>query len=301
MGGVRRIRLQEKRRHHEGGDQQCPRWQTRVHSAQLHCTCFGLQVGRSGRYEDRRVLGEAKPIEVKFDCCPCEFATGSFGWMASRKQEVKMGDKVLMLQVDMNCILDKSKDANKKETDTVIDEIDPQTALSKTHFDTIGVASGKKNDLTKIRGVGPWIEGRLNKIGICTFKQIASMTIDIEHDVEVAIKYFEGRVIRDEWTYQAQAMVKGDWEKLNPLFPRSGKGHYITIDGVEYERKLIDLADHAVKDGVIEFWEAQALWWSATDDQQVTATEKKTLEYIMKTKNLDDEAKTYLEQRIATI
>merc|ERR1711953_454350 len=115
------------------------------------------------------------------------------------------------------------------------------------------------------------------------------MTIDIQHDVNVAIKYPEGRVIRDEWTYQAQSMVKGDWEKVNPLFPRSGKGVCVRIDGVDYERRLIDLANHAMNDGVIESWEAQALWWAATDrdDQEVTATEKKTLEYILKTKTLD--------------
>merc|ERR1711971_273394 len=93
-------------------------------------------------------------------------------------------------------------------------------------------------------------------------------------DVNMAIKDVEGRVIRDAWTCQAQSMVKGDWDKLNPLFPRSGKGTYVKIDGVNYERKLIDFANHAMNDGVIEFWEAQALWWAATDDQHVTPTEK---------------------------
>jgi len=246
-------------------------------------------------------LKKATLIKVTFECCPCEFSTGSFGWRAYRKQAVKVGEKELILQVHMNCPLDKSKEANLKEIDTALAEIDSNKALSKTHFDAIGEASVKKCDLTRIRGIGPWTEARLNKIGINTFKQIANMTIDIQHDVNVAIKYPEGRVIRDEWTDQAQSMVKGDWEKLNPLFPRSGKDDYIKIDGVDYERKLIDLANHAMNDGVIVFWEAQALWWAAADDQQVTATEKRTLEYILKHNHLDDEAKTYLEQRLATL
>lgn len=265
------------------------------------CTAYvlGSKAADQGGMKTEDFLKKATPITVKFECGATEFSTGSFGWMAHRKQEVKVGDKTLTLHVNLNCPLDKSKDAHQKEVDTVVADI-PKTALATKSMGTIGTAA-KQDDLTKIRGIGPWIEGRLNKIGISTFKQIANMTIDIQHEVNVAIKLFEGRVIHDDWVHQAQAMVKGDWEKLNPLFPRSGKDTYIKIDGVDYERKLIDLAEHAMADGVIEFWEAQALWWSATDGQQVTATEKKTLEYIMKTKKLDDEAETYLKQRIAKV
>lgn len=67
----------------------------------------------------------------------------------------------------------------------------------KQHFVVIGVAQAKeKDDLTKIRGIGPWIEKRLSRIKIFTFRQIAKMTPEIEDAVNIAIKYFRSRATR---------------------------------------------------------------------------------------------------------
>ncbi|MEL7001121.1 MAG: hypothetical protein AAFN93_00140 [Bacteroidota bacterium] len=60
-----------------------------------------------------------------------------------------------------------------------------------------------KDDLTKIKGVGPFIEKKLNGLGIYTFKQISGFTDDTIERVTEAIEFFPGRIQRDNWVSQA--------------------------------------------------------------------------------------------------
>ena len=72
-------------------------------------------------------------------------------------------------------------------------------------FKTLGVAKASdKDDLKKIKGIGPFIEEKLNALGIYTFLQISRMTAEIEEQVNVAIEFFRGRVRRDKWAQQAK-------------------------------------------------------------------------------------------------
>ena len=65
-----------------------------------------------------------------------------------------------------------------------------------------------KDDLQVIKGIGPFIEEKLNALGIYMFVQIARMTPELEEDVNVAIEFFPGRVKRDEWARQAKELSK---------------------------------------------------------------------------------------------
>ena len=79
----------------------------------------------------------------------------------------------------------------------------------KIDFATLGVASASdKNDLQTIKGIGPFIEEKLNALGIYTFEQVSKMTAKIEEEVNVAIEFFPGRVKRDEWAKQAKQLHK---------------------------------------------------------------------------------------------
>lgn len=60
-----------------------------------------------------------------------------------------------------------------------------------------------KDDLTRIKGVGPFIEKKLNGLGIYTFKQIGGFTDDTIERVTEAIEFFPGRIQRDNWVSQA--------------------------------------------------------------------------------------------------
>jgi predicted flap endonuclease-1-like 5' DNA nuclease len=76
-------------------------------------------------------------------------------------------------------------------------------------FATLGVATlDQKDDLQTIKGIGPFIEEKLNALGIYTFEQVGNMTPEIETQVNKAIEFFPGRVKRDEWAKQARELHK---------------------------------------------------------------------------------------------
>ena len=68
---------------------------------------------------------------------------------------------------------------------------------------------GKPDDLKKIKGVGPKLEGTLNGLGVYHFDQIAAWT-----DAEIAWVddrlQFKGRIERDGWIDQAKALASGE-------------------------------------------------------------------------------------------
>ncbi len=65
----------------------------------------------------------------------------------------------------------------------------------------------QRDNLKKIKGVGPAIEKTLNEIGIVNFQQIADMS---EYDIDrVAkrLKGFHSRIYREDWIGQARALL----------------------------------------------------------------------------------------------
>ena len=65
---------------------------------------------------------------------------------------------------------------------------------------------GEKDDLKKISGVGPVLEGKLNALGITTFAQVAAFSADDIAKVDDALN-FKGRIERDNWLEQAAAFA----------------------------------------------------------------------------------------------
>jgi peptide/nickel transport system ATP-binding protein len=66
----------------------------------------------------------------------------------------------------------------------------------------------KPDDLKKISGVGPKIEGILNDLGIYTYAQVASWKKAERDWVDARLK-FHGRIEREDWVKQAKALAKG--------------------------------------------------------------------------------------------
>lgn len=88
-------------------------------------------------------------------------------------------------------------------------EIEEEIEEPILNFDTIGIGTeDDKDDLKLISGVGPFIEKKLNNIGICTFDQISKWTEKDIEDVTEKIKFFPGRIARDNWVAQAKKLKK---------------------------------------------------------------------------------------------
>ena len=110
------------------------------------------------------------------------------------------------------------------ETTAIVDEAwkeeeaallaDPRLAkirarASEMNFDRIGLAApGVRDDLKLIKGIGPFIEKKLNALNIYTFQQISNFTSEDVDKVTEVIAFFPGRIERDEWVRQAADFVK---------------------------------------------------------------------------------------------
>jgi predicted flap endonuclease-1-like 5' DNA nuclease len=98
--------------------------------------------------------------------------------------------------------LDEMDEATRKKEEELLRISEKAKTID---FATIGVAtSDEKDDLQRIKGVGPFIEDKLNALGIYTFEQVGNMTSEIEEQVNIAIEFFPGRIKRDKWAKQAK-------------------------------------------------------------------------------------------------
>ncbi len=74
-------------------------------------------------------------------------------------------------------------------------------------FDSFGYADkSNKDDLTLIKGVGPYIELKLNEIGIYNYDQIRRLKESDIRIITTLIDFFPGRIERDDWVGQAQQL-----------------------------------------------------------------------------------------------
>lgn len=72
----------------------------------------------------------------------------------------------------------------------------------------IKVTAKDKDNLKLIKGVGPLIEKKMNKLGIYCFEQVSNLSrSDIELITE-AIEFFPGRILRDDWKGQAKKLTR---------------------------------------------------------------------------------------------
>ncbi len=79
----------------------------------------------------------------------------------------------------------------------------------KLNFASFGKAdASEKDDLKLISGIGPFIEEKLNGIGIFTFDQISKFTREDIETVTELIQFFPGRIERDNWKDQAEKLKK---------------------------------------------------------------------------------------------
>ena len=76
---------------------------------------------------------------------------------------------------------------------------------------------GVPDDLKLISGVGPVLEGRLNALGITQWSQVAKLSAEDIAKVEDSLS-FKGRVARDNWLQQAEALAKGGVEEYRRVF-----------------------------------------------------------------------------------
>ena len=97
-------------------------------------------------------------------------------------------------------------ETSQKKLEAKEDEFEKKKRLL---LNSIGkVSASEKDDLKQIRGIGPFIEKKLHQIGVYTIKQIASFKKEDITGATELIKYFPGRIERDEWVFQAKELMR---------------------------------------------------------------------------------------------
>ena len=82
--------------------------------------------------------------------------------------------------------------------------------------------AGGADDLKQIKGVGPKLEGMLNKMGIYHFDQVSSWRSKEVSWVDDHIEGFNGRVSRDGWVKQAKTLAKGGATEFSKRVQKGG-------------------------------------------------------------------------------
>ncbi len=74
----------------------------------------------------------------------------------------------------------------------------------------IAAAVGEPDNLRLIKGVGPKLNGLLNKLGVTRFDQIAAWKAEDIAEMDQYLETFSGRITRDLWIDQAKFLAKDD-------------------------------------------------------------------------------------------
>lgn len=104
------------------------------------------------------------------------------------------------------------EDVAEEYADDLIMDPDQRASLARQQLQSafgsrILVAdAADKDDLKKINGIGPFIEQKLNDIGIYKFSQISQFDEDLINQITDAIQFFPGRIKRDDWVGQANKL-----------------------------------------------------------------------------------------------
>jgi predicted flap endonuclease-1-like 5' DNA nuclease/predicted nucleic acid-binding Zn-ribbon protein len=102
-----------------------------------------------------------------------------------------------------------------------------------------------KDDLKIISGIGPFIEKKLNNLGIWTFEQISYFDKKMVGKVTDAIQFFPGRIERDDWISQAKELSSRD---MTAAASASDKARAEIAEILNTAGTLIPMATAADKD-----------------------------------------------------
>ncbi len=89
------------------------------------------------------------------------------------------------------------------------------------------------DNLTLINGIGPFLQKKLNEIGIFTFQEIASWDTEKIETVTRQIEFFDGRILKDDWVGQASRLMQLQPEENQiPNAPQSSADDLKVVEGI---------------------------------------------------------------------
>lgn len=132
---------------------------------------------------------------------------------ATRNKLLSLENKINRLEVDNASLRSSTITTNDDLAPASLDE---QSVLAKPNEKRIlsqrlePEANIPKDDLTLINGIGPFIEKKLNSIGVFTYEDISNWSDADVEQVTKDIQFFPGRIKQDNWVGQAATLKQAN-------------------------------------------------------------------------------------------
>ncbi len=144
--------------------------------------------------------------------------TGWWAW-ANRRRDIEAAAYVAPEPVAAAPVAPEPVAAPVAAVDTGISGGAAAAGLGAAALTAIGIpaAVGAADDLLKIKGIGPKLNGVLNGLGVTRFDQIANWTAGDVDKVDDHLESFKGRIGQEEWIPQARLLAAGnhgEWERI---------------------------------------------------------------------------------------
>jgi len=126
----------------------------------------------------------------------------------TRSRLERLEEKINHLETE-NTALQENVQSIAKKTELAPEQFDQHIVLNQPqNAEVIGGRiivddNMEKDDLTLINGVGPFLETKLNEVGVFTFAQVSSWSSAEVSKITRDIGFFPGRIEQDNWVGQA--------------------------------------------------------------------------------------------------
>ena len=159
----------------------------------------------------KAALEENKATKVQYAAASAAAIPASNGyeqkWNALKQEEANWASQKQNLEAEIERLKAAKKPASKatsKAEKAAKAEAAKGQLASAIGTKIKAATESEKDDLKKISGVGPFLETKLNNLGIYTFEQVGQFDTELMQIVNDAIEFFPGRVQRDDWVGQAK-------------------------------------------------------------------------------------------------
>ena len=156
--------------------------------------------------EEELIRGSERAKEIDFGTLGMAARSTASAPIEAGSDELSLGDTSAFEESGSAWVADDQGGLSISWTGKTASALIGVTGLKRA-FAAAAVVTAR-DDLQTIKGVGPFIEEKLNALGITTFRQVANMTPELEDQVNTAIEFFPGRVRRDKWAKQAEEFDK---------------------------------------------------------------------------------------------
>jgi len=135
--------------------------------------------------------------------------------IAAEAEVERLQSRASELERERDEHISRAEAANSRiaELDSRRPSVNPDTAGA-----IAAAASGRRDDLSRIFGVGRGGEVKLNELGVHRYADIVSMSLKEEGEIEARMGLAQGTIADERWRDQAEMLRKGKFDEHARMF-----------------------------------------------------------------------------------